>query len=76
VRMEGEAGTGISLYVSSRYAELVRWRPGAGALRERFAVQMEEPGYGWGDSTYPTADELAHDLVAYIQFNLDALHKG
>jgi hypothetical protein len=76
VRMEGEGGTGISLYVSSRYAELVRWRPGAGALRERFAVQMEDPGYGWGGSSYPTAEELAHDLVAYIQFNLDALSRS
>jgi len=62
VRLEGEGGAGISLYVSSRYAELVRWRPGAGALRERFTVHIDEPGYGWGDSTYPTAHELAHDL--------------
>jgi hypothetical protein len=76
VHLPGENGTGISLYVSSRYAELVRWRPDAGALRERFAVQIDEPGYGWGDSDYPTAHELAHDLVAYMQFNLDALRKS
>jgi hypothetical protein len=76
VRLPGENGTGISLYVSSRYGELVRWRPDAGALRERFAVRISEPGYGWGDSEYPTAHALAHDLVAYMQFNLDALRRS
>jgi hypothetical protein len=76
VRLNGEAGTGISLYVSSRYAELVRWHPEAGALRERFDVRIDDAGYGWGDSTFPTAQELAHDLVAYMQFNLDALRKS
>jgi hypothetical protein len=29
VRLNGESGSGISLYVSSRYGELVRWRQGA-----------------------------------------------
>lgn len=76
VRMNGEGGTGISLYVSSRYGELVRWRPGAGALRERFAVHIDEPGFGWGDSMFPSAQELAHDLFAYMQFNLDAIRKN
>lgn len=76
VHLTGEDGVGISLYVSSRYGELVRWRPDAGALRERFAVRISEPGYGWGDSDYPTAHELAHDLVAYMQFNLDALRRS
>jgi hypothetical protein len=76
VRLPGEAGSGISLYVSSRYGELVRWRQGAGALRERFNVYIDDPGFGWGDSTFPTAQELAHDLVAYMQFNLDALRKN
>jgi hypothetical protein len=76
VRLQGEAGTGMSLYVSSRYGELVQWRPGVGALRERFDVSIDDPGYGWGDSTFPTAHELAHDLVAYMQFNLDALRKS
>ncbi|HEX6306601.1 MAG TPA: hypothetical protein VFZ69_00365 [Longimicrobiales bacterium] len=76
VRVNGDAGSGISLYVSSRYGELVRWRQGSGALRERFTVHIDEPGYGWGDSTYPTAQELAHDLMAYMQFNLDALRKS
>lgn len=75
VRLAGDAETGTELYVSSRYAELVRWRPGAGALRERFDVHIDETGYGWGDSTYPTAHELAHDLVAYMQFNVDALRR-
>lgn len=73
VRLPADDETGISLYVSSRYAELVRWRPGSGALRERFDVRLDDPGYGWGDSTFPTARELAHDLIAYMQFNLDAL---
>jgi hypothetical protein len=76
VRMSGEAGSGISLYVSSRYGELVRWREGSGALRERFTVHIDEPGFGWGDSTFPSADELAHDLFAYMQFNLDAIRKN
>jgi hypothetical protein len=76
VRLPSESDTGVSLYVSSRYAELVRWRPGAGALRERFSVSIDDPGYGWGESSYPTAHELAHDLMAYMQFNLDALRKN
>lgn len=76
VRLKGEAGTGTSLYVSSTYSELVRWRPGAGALRERFSVRLDEDGYEWGDSQFPTAAALAHDLLAYMQFNLDALPKS
>jgi hypothetical protein len=76
VHMTGAAGTGISLYVSSQYGELVRWRPDAGALRERFSVSLGDPGYGWGESQYPNAQELAHDLVAYMHFNLDALPKS
>jgi hypothetical protein len=76
VLLAGEAGTGVSLYVSSRYAELVRWRPEGGALRERFDVRLDGPGYGWGESTFPTAYELAHDLMAYMQFNVDALRKN
>lgn len=75
VRLPSESGTGASLYVSARYGELVRWKPGAGALRERFDVSLDEAGYGWGDSLYPTAAELAHDLIAYLQFNLDTLLK-
>ncbi|MGH7446191.1 MAG: hypothetical protein ACREK1_00175 [Longimicrobiales bacterium] len=76
VRLNGEAGAGISLYVSSRYGELVRWKQGTGALRERFTVHIDDPGFGWGDSTFPTAQELAHDLFAYMQFNLDAIRKN
>lgn len=76
VRLPGDAGSGISLYVSSRYGELVRWKQGAGALRERFTVRIDDPGFGWGESTFPNAHELAHDLVAYMQFNLDALRKN
>jgi hypothetical protein len=76
VRLEGADGTGVSLYISSGYAELVRWRPGVGALRERFEVSLEDQGFGWNDTFFPTAQELAHDLVAYMQFNLDALRKS
>jgi hypothetical protein len=76
VRLPKAGEAGVSLYVSSTYAELVRWRPGTGALRERFDVSLDENGYGWGDSLFPTASELAHDLVAYLQFNLDALRKS
>jgi hypothetical protein len=75
VRLGDDSTTGVSLYVSSRYAELVRWRPGAGALRERFEVSLDDEGYGWNDTSFPTAHDLAHDLVAYMQFNLDALRK-
>jgi hypothetical protein len=75
VRLEPVGGVGVALYVSSRYAELVRWKPGAGALRERFDVSFDELGYGWGGSLYDTAAELAHDLIAYLQYNFDALKR-
>ena len=76
VRLHGANETGVELYVSARYAELVRWIPGTGALRERFRVSIDEPGFEWGDTTFANAEDLAHDLVAYLQFNLDALRKG
>jgi hypothetical protein len=76
VRLPGENETGVELYVSSRYAELVRWIPGTGALRERFHVSIDDPGYEWGATKFTSAHELAHDLIAYLQFNLDALRKG
>jgi hypothetical protein len=75
VLLEPAGGAGVSLYVSARYGELVRWKPGAGALRERFDVSFDEHGYGWGGSLYVTATELAHDLLAYLQYNLDALRR-
>jgi hypothetical protein len=75
VRVQGR-DAGVSLYVSSQYGELVKWGAGAGALRERFDVSLADGSYGWGDSSYPTAHELAHDLVAYMQFNLDALRRN
>jgi hypothetical protein len=61
---------GAALYISSNYAELTRWG-GGGAIRERFSVQLGEE-FVWGDSAYQTASDLAHDLLAYLQFNLDA----
>ena len=67
---EGGAG-GVELYVSAHYAELTRWGD-AGAVRERFIVLLED-AFEWGDSVFPDAAGLAHDLLAYMQFNLDAL---
>jgi len=61
---------GVALYISSNYAELTRWGD-AGAIRERFSVQLAEE-FVWGGSVYQTAGNLAHDLLAYLQFNLDA----
>jgi hypothetical protein len=68
VRLEEESG-GVELYVSASYAELTRWAD-AGALRERFNVQLTD-GFGWGESLFPDAQGLAHDLLGYMQFNLD-----
>ena len=70
VRLEPRDGSGgVELYVSASYAELTRWAD-AGALRERFNVQLTD-GFGWGDSVFPDARGLAHDLLGYMQFNLD-----
>lgn len=76
VRLQrADSPTGVSLYVSSSYGELRRWgralRPND-ATRERFRVSLSD-GYGWGKSTFPNADGLAHDLLAYMQFNVDCL---
>ena len=71
-------GTGVRLYVSGNYGEMTRWRgrwasgPGGGAIREKFEVRLEDE-YGWGDSVFPTAELLAHDLLGYMQFQLDAV---
>lgn len=73
VALDRDDGAGVSLYVSASYAELVRWLPSAGALRERFDVQLDGEVYGWNASTFQSAADLAHDLLAYMQFNLDAL---
>jgi hypothetical protein len=71
VKLTEPAGLGgAALYISSNYAELTRWGD-SGAIRERFSVQLGEE-FVWGESAYPTADDLAHDLLAYLQFNLDA----
>jgi hypothetical protein len=70
VRLAPEDGDGgVELYVSASYAELTRWAE-AGAIRERFNVQLTE-GFGWGESVFPTAAGLAHDLLGYMLFNLD-----
>ena len=69
VRLEPRDGSGgVELYVSASYAELTRWAD-AGAMRERFNVQLTD-GFGWGDSVFPDARGLAHDLLGYMQFNL------
>jgi hypothetical protein len=74
VRLEpGGVGAGVSLYVSSAYGELKRWRRNdgiEGAARERFAVSLMD-GFGWGESIFPDAGGLANDLLGYMQFNLD-----
>lgn len=82
VRLQREnQGAGVSLYISASYAELTSWtakgtelRKG-GALRERFDVDFEEEDYQWGDSAFDEPHELAHELLGYMQFNLDALSK-
>lgn len=72
VRLPGQEGVGgIQLYISASYAELIRWGD-AGAIRERFNVQLSDE-FGWGDSVFPHAEGLAHDLLAYLQFNLDVV---
>jgi hypothetical protein len=70
----GPGGQGVRLYVSENYGELTRWRSrwGGGAVREKFEVRLQEE-YGWGDSVFPTAELLAHDLLGYMQFQLDAV---
>lgn len=75
VRLQRDkAGAGVSLYISASYAELTRWAAtGGGALRERFDVDFEEEDYQWGDSAFDEPDQLAHELLGYMQFNLDAV---
>lgn len=73
---DGQHHAGVELYISANYAELTRWQgpspAGPGAVRERFHVDLEM-GYEWGDSEFPDAAALAHDLVAYMQYNLDTM---
>jgi hypothetical protein len=65
----------LELYVSSRTAS---WCAGVRA-RARCASGSRphrRSGLRLGRVAFPTAQELAHDLVAYMQFNLDALRKN
>jgi hypothetical protein len=65
-------GAGVSLYVSASYAELTRWSAvGYGARRERFDVDFEEEDYQWGEAAFEEPEELAQELLGYMQFNLD-----
>lgn len=80
VRLQREkAGAGVSLYISASYAELTRWTAKGkelktgGALRERFDVDFEEEDYQWGESSFDDPQQLAHELLGYMQFNLDAV---
>ena len=82
VRLQREGtGAGVSLYISASYAELTRWTDKAmelrdgGAMRERFDVDFEEEDYQWGDSAFEEPQQLAHELLGYMQFNLDAISK-
>ena len=68
---EGE-NAGVLLYVSASYAELTRWPADGGAMRERFNVKLSE-GFVWGDLSFNEASELASELLAYMQFNLDTV---
>lgn len=75
VRLQRPEGAAVSLYISANYGELTRWSEGASvanALREHFSVRLDE-GYEWGDSAFPDAAGLAHDLLGYLQYNLDTL---
>ena len=71
-----DAGAGVTLYVSANYAELTRWPapddPQGGGMRERFNVRLSE-GFLWGDTSFDDPAELAHELLGYMQFNLDAV---
>jgi hypothetical protein len=72
-------GAGVSLYVSASYGELKRWSAKGkelqqgGAQIERFHVDFEEEDYQWGESSFEDPQELAHELLGYMQFNLDAV---
>jgi len=74
-------GSGVSLYISASYAELKRWSAVGSELRkggvviERFNVDFEEEDYQWGDSAFEEPQQLAHELLGYMQFNLDAISK-
>lgn len=73
VKLTGSGGRSVSLYVSANYGELRRPVHAGGqnrVLREAFQVRLSE-GFGWGDSEYPDAERLAHDLLAYLQYHLD-----
>jgi hypothetical protein len=66
-------GPGVALYVSANYAELTRWPgDGGGARRERFNVSLSED-FVWGDTRFEDPNELAHELLGYMQYNLDAV---
>ena len=82
VRLQREnQGAGVSLYISASYAELTRWSAKGtewkkgGASRERFDVDFEEEDYQWGESAFEEPEQLAHELLGYMQFNLDAISK-
>ena len=72
----GSGGPGVALYVSANYAELRRWPgDGTGVMRERFSVNLSD-GFIWGDSEFDDPNELAQELLGYMQFNLDAATVG
>jgi hypothetical protein len=74
VRLQkGPDAPGVSLYVSLNYGELRGWQPGgANRSREVFNVRLTDE-FCWGESVFDTAEELAHELLGYMQFNLDAI---
>src|SRR5688572_4682002 len=74
VRLQkGDDTPGVSLYVSLNYGELRAWQSrGANLRREVFNVRLTDE-FCWGESVFDTAEELAQELLGYMQFNLDAI---
>ena len=72
-----DEGSAVALYVSANYAELAFWPNGMHAtadepIREPFNVRLVGE-YRWGDSVFPSANDLATALIGYMQYRLDAV---
>ena len=70
---QGPNEPGVSLYASLNYGELRTWSAGrTSPRREVFNVRLTDE-FCWGESVFETAEELAQELLGYMQFNLDAV---
>ena len=72
-----DTGSAVALYVSANYAELAVWPHGIDAatdepMREPFNVRLVGE-YRWGDSVFPSANDLATALIGYMQYRLDTV---